>query len=48
MMGNLVDHAIRSPFVTRAASLVALMMVLLVIPMIYYLYSTARASREAR
>ena len=47
MVGNLVDHAIRSPFVTRAASLVALMMVLLLIPMIYYLYSTARASREA-
>jgi ABC-type spermidine/putrescine transport system permease subunit I len=48
MIGNLVDHAIRSPFVTRAASLVALMMVLLIIPMIYYLYSTARAAREAR
>jgi len=47
MVGNVVDHAISSPFVTRAAGLVTVMMVLLIVPMFYYLYSTARASREA-
>ena len=47
MVGNLVDHAIGSPFVTRAAGLVAVMMVLLIIPMFYYLYSTAKAARES-
>jgi spermidine/putrescine transport system permease protein len=46
MAGNLIDHAINSPFVTRAAGLVLLLMVLLMIPMLYYLYSTARATRE--
>jgi ABC-type spermidine/putrescine transport system permease subunit I len=46
MAGNLVDHAINSPFVTRAAGLVLLMMITLMIPMLYYLYSTARATRE--
>jgi ABC-type spermidine/putrescine transport system permease subunit I len=47
MLGNLVDHAIYSPFVTRAASLVVVMMVLLLLPMLYYMYATARAGREA-
>ena len=47
MLGNLVDHAINSPFVTRAASLVVVMMVLLLLPMLYYMYATARAGREA-
>ena len=46
MAGNLVDHAINSPFVTRAAALVLLMMIALLIPMMYYLYATARATRE--
>jgi spermidine/putrescine transport system permease protein len=46
MAGNLVDHAIYSPFVTRAAGLVLLMMLTLMIPMLYYLYATARATRE--
>ncbi len=47
MVGNLVDEAINSPFVTRAAGLVLLMMVGLLIPMLYYLSTTARAAREA-
>jgi spermidine/putrescine transport system permease protein len=46
MAGNLVDRAINSPFVTRAAGLVLLMMIALIIPMLYYLYATAKASRE--
>jgi ABC-type spermidine/putrescine transport system permease subunit I len=48
MVGNLVDHAINSPFVTRAAALVVVMMVILIVPMLYYLYATARATREGR
>jgi ABC-type spermidine/putrescine transport system permease subunit I len=47
MVGNLVDHAINSPFVTRAAALVVVVMVILIVPMLYYLYATARATREA-
>jgi spermidine/putrescine transport system permease protein len=47
MVGNLVDKAVNSPFVTRAAALVVVMMLLLLVPMLYYLYSTARATREA-
>ncbi len=47
MVGNLIDHSINSPFVTRAAALVVLLMVLLIVPMLYYLWSTSRASREA-
>jgi spermidine/putrescine transport system permease protein len=47
MIGNLIDHSINSPFVTRAAALVVFLMVLLIIPMLYYLYSTSRATREA-
>ena len=47
MLGNLVDHAINSPFVTRAASLVVVMMVLFLLPMLYYMYATARAGGEA-
>ena len=46
MVGNLIDHAINSPIVTAAAALVALLMVLLIVPMLYYLYSTAKATRE--
>jgi spermidine/putrescine transport system permease protein len=46
MVGNLVDRAKSSPFVTRAAGLVVVLMLMLLIPMAYYLYSTARASRE--
>jgi spermidine/putrescine transport system permease protein len=47
MAGNLIDHALNSPFVTRAAALVVLLMVLLIVPMFYYLYATAKATREA-
>jgi spermidine/putrescine transport system permease protein len=46
MVGNVIDHAIGSPFVTMAASLVVVMMILLIVPMLYYLFSTARANRE--
>jgi spermidine/putrescine transport system permease protein len=46
MAANLIDHAVNSPLVTRAAGLVLLMMVLLMVPMMYYLYTTARATRE--
>jgi ABC-type spermidine/putrescine transport system permease subunit I len=47
MVGNVVDHAINSPFVTRAAAVVLLLMVGLMIPMMYYLYATAKATRQA-
>lgn len=47
MVGNLIDRAINSPFVTQAASLVVLLMGLLLLPMLYYLYATAKAAREA-
>jgi spermidine/putrescine transport system permease protein len=47
MVGNLIDHAINSPFVTQAAALVVLLMVLLILPMLYYLFATAKAAREA-
>jgi spermidine/putrescine transport system permease protein len=46
MLGNVVDHAVNSPFVTRAASLVIVMMGLLVLPMLYYLHATNREGRE--
>lgn len=46
MMANLIDHAVNSPLVTRAAGLVLLLMLVLLIPMMYYLYTTARATRE--
>jgi ABC-type spermidine/putrescine transport system permease subunit I len=46
MIGTLIDRTLNSPFVTRAAALVALLMVLLIIPMLYYVNATARATRE--
>jgi spermidine/putrescine transport system permease protein len=47
MIGNLVDEALGSPFVGRAASLVVLLMVALLIPILYYMATTRRAAREA-
>jgi ABC-type spermidine/putrescine transport system permease subunit I len=47
MIGNLIDHSINSPSVTTSASLVVLLMGVLLIPMLYYLYATNRAAREA-
>ncbi len=47
MVGNLIDHTINSPSVTLSASLVVLLMGLLIIPMLYYLYATNRAARQA-
>jgi putrescine transport system permease protein len=46
MIGNLIDDTLNSPFVARAASLVAVLAALLILPMLYYLYATARATRE--
>jgi ABC-type spermidine/putrescine transport system permease subunit I len=46
MVGNLVDQALNSPFVGRAAALTVLLMALLLLPMLYYLYATSRAARE--
>jgi spermidine/putrescine transport system permease protein len=45
MLANLIDNSINSPLVGQAASLVILMMLILLVPMLYYLYETNRASR---
>jgi ABC-type spermidine/putrescine transport system permease subunit I len=47
MLGTLIDRAVNSPLVTQAAAFVVVMMGLLIIPMLYYLYATARAARMA-
>jgi spermidine/putrescine transport system permease protein len=47
MLGTVIDRAINSPFVTQAAALVVVLMGLLLIPMLYYMYATARAARMA-
>jgi ABC-type spermidine/putrescine transport system permease subunit I len=47
MVGNLIDSALNGPLVTQAASLVVLLTVLLLLPMLYYLYVTNRANRMA-
>lgn len=46
MYGTLIDRAVNSPFVTQAASMVVVLMGLLLLPMLYYLYATARAARD--
>lgn len=48
MIGNLISGAIQSPLVTQGAALVVILMLMLIVPMIYYLYSTARSARAAR
>jgi ABC-type spermidine/putrescine transport system permease subunit I len=45
MVGNLIDHALGSPQVTQAAALVVELTILLLLPMLYYLYSTNREKR---
>ena len=49
MLGNLVNDAIGTPGQgTQGAALVVLLMTMLVLPMLYYVRSTARATREGR
>jgi ABC-type spermidine/putrescine transport system permease subunit I len=49
MIGNLIDDSVGTPGQgARAAVLVLILMVILIIPMLYYTWSTARATREHR
>ena len=48
MFGNLIVSSIDSSLVNTGASLVVIMMILLLIPMLYYLRSTVRARELAR
>jgi ABC-type spermidine/putrescine transport system permease subunit I len=49
MIGNLINDAIGTPGQgTQGAALVVLLMAILVLPMLYYVRSTARATREGR
>ena len=49
MFGNLIDNAVESPGGgPQAGSLVLMLMVLLVVPLLYYLRSTNRATELAR
>ena len=45
MVGNLIVTSIQSSLVQTGASLVLILVALLIVPMVYYLRSTAR-SRE--
>jgi ABC-type spermidine/putrescine transport system permease subunit I len=47
MLANVIDRNINGALVTQSASLVILMMIILLIPMLYYLYDTNKASRHA-
>jgi spermidine/putrescine transport system permease protein len=47
MLGNVIDEAINSPFVGRAASLVLVLTGLLLLPMLYYLFATRHSVQEA-
>lgn len=47
MLGNFIVESLRVPiFVARGAALILVLLALLVVPIVYYLWSTARASRE--
>jgi ABC-type spermidine/putrescine transport system permease subunit I len=47
MIGNfIVDSLSRSIFVSRGAALILFLLVLLIVPIVYYLRSTERASLE--
>ena len=47
MIGNIIDDSIGTPGQgANAAVLVLIVMVILIVPMLYYVYSTSRASRE--
>jgi hypothetical protein len=46
MIGNLIDEALTGPFVARAASLVIWLMLLLLLPILYYLHATRGSPQE--
>jgi spermidine/putrescine transport system permease protein len=46
MYANLIDEALTSPFVARAASLVIWLMVLLLLPILYYLHASRGSPQE--
>ena len=47
MIGNLIDDSVGTPGQgTNAAVLVLLLMIILIVPMLYYVYSTSKATRE--
>jgi len=47
MLGNFIVESLQIPiFVARGAALILVLLALLVVPIVYYLYSTSRASRE--
>jgi ABC-type spermidine/putrescine transport system permease subunit I len=47
MIGNLIDDSVGTPGQgTNAAVLVLILMIILIIPMLYYVYSTSKATRE--
>jgi spermidine/putrescine transport system permease protein len=46
MIGNFIVDSLNVPiFISRGASLILVLMVILVVPIVYYLWSTARAAR---
>lgn len=47
MLGNFIVESLQIPiFVTRGSALILVLLALLVVPIVYYLWSTSRASRE--
>jgi len=47
MIGNLIDDSVGTPGQgTNAAVLVLILMIILIVPMLYYVYSTSRATKE--
>jgi spermidine/putrescine transport system permease protein len=47
MLGNFIVESLSVPiFVARGAALILILLVLLTVPIVYYLYSTTRAARE--
>ena len=47
MIGNLIDDAVGTPGQgSIGAVLVLMLMIILILPMLYYVWSTARATRE--
>ena len=47
MIGNLIDDSVGTPGQgTIAAVLVLILMIILIVPMLYYVYSTSKATRE--
>jgi spermidine/putrescine transport system permease protein len=46
MIANLIDEALTSPFVARAASLVIMLMLILLLPILYYLHASRGSAME--